>query len=170
MAIWQTESWRLELKEQTLPDGRTQQKAVVIHPGAVVLVPLLNNQVVMLRQYRLALDETIWELPAGTRHWDEDWLACAQRELREETGYRAAQFVSLGEIWPAPSASNERMALYLALDLTPDPLTPDDDEQFERRLRPLSELVDMAADGRLEDAKSIIGILRAARYLEENGR
>jgi ADP-ribose pyrophosphatase len=169
MVIWQTDSWRLELKEQILPDGRTHQKAVVVHPGAVVLVPLIDNQVVMLRQYRLALDETIWELPAGTRHWGEDWLVCAQRELREETGYRAARFVSLGEIWPAPGVSDERMALYLALELTPDPLNPDEDEQFERRLRPLAELVGMAMDGRLEDAKSIIGILRAARHLEENG-
>jgi ADP-ribose pyrophosphatase len=159
----------LELKEQLLPNGRTQQKAVVVHPGAVVLVPLIDNQVVMLRQYRLALDETIWELPAGTRHWGEDWLVCAQRELREETGYRAARFISLGEIWPAPGVSDERMALYLALELTPDPRNPDEDEQFERRLRPLAELVGMAIDGRLEDAKSIIGILRAARYLAENG-
>ena len=168
MVIWQSDSWRLELKEQLLPDGRTQQKGCVVHPGAVVLVPLLDKQVIMLRQYRLALDETIWELPAGTRHWGEDWLTCAQRELREETGYRAAHFVPLGEIWPTPGLSDERMALYLALDLTPDPLTPDEDEQFERGGRPLAELVEMAVDGRLQDAKTIIGLIRAARYLQEN--
>jgi ADP-ribose pyrophosphatase len=169
MVIWQTDSWRLALKEQQLPDGRRQQKPVVVHPGVVVLVPLLDDQVIMLRQYRLALDKTIWELPAGTRGWDEDWLACAQRELREETGCRAKRFVSLGTIWSAPGLSDELMALYLALDLTPDPLNPDEDEQFERELRPLTELVEMAVDGRLQDAKSIVAILRAARYLKVNG-
>src|SRR5210317_1826228 len=90
---WQGSSWRLRIQPVQLPDGGTIEKGIIDHPGAVVMVTLRETaagpEVIMLRQYRLALDETILELPAGTRGWQEDWLACAQRELREETGYRA---------------------------------------------------------------------------------
>jgi ADP-ribose pyrophosphatase len=119
----------------------------------------------MLRQHRPALGQTILELPAGTREPDEPWLSCAQRELQEETGYRAETFTPLGAIWPAPGLSNERMALFLATGLTADPLPMDVDEEIGVEAWPLDELVEMALDGRLEDGKSAIAVLRAARYL-----
>jgi ADP-ribose pyrophosphatase len=119
----------------------------------------------MISQYRRAIDRQILELPAGTRGWDEAWLTCAQRELREETGLRAATFTSLGEIWPTPGISDELMHLYLAETLTPDPLPGDIDEQISLAPRPLVECLQMAQDGRLQDAKSIVGIMRAAVYL-----
>ena len=162
--IWQNgDSWRLEVREVG-----GQEKATVHHPGAVVLVPLLaDGRVIMLRQYRLALEQTILEVPAGTRHWEEEWLLCAQRELREETGYRAEQFTFLGEIWPLPGSSNELMHLYLAQGLTTDPLPADDDEEIELAFYPLEELVQMALDGRLRDAKSVVTILRVAHHLSQ---
>lgn len=162
--IWQNgDSWRLEVQEVG-----GQEKATVDHPGAVVLLPLLpDGRVMMLRQYRLALAQTILELPAGTRHWAEEWLLCAQRELQEETGYRAEQFNFLGEIWPLPGSSNELMHLYLAQGLTADPLPADEDEEIELAFYPLGELVEMALDGRLMDAKSVVAILRAAHYLQK---
>lgn len=172
--VWQkTDSWRLRVKTAVLPDKTTQQQAAIDHPGAVVLVPLQNGPdgpdgpaLLMLRQYRHALDETILELPAGTRGWDEDWLVCAQRELREETGQRADTFIPLGEIWPTPGLSNELMRIYLAVGLQPDPLPQDVDEEITVVAMPLAELVVMAGDGRIRDAKSIIGILRAAQQLD----
>ncbi len=168
--LWQQDdSWRLRLDTLQLPNGRTVSKAAVEHPGAVVLVPLRTSadgpQVLMLRQYRHALDQTILELPAGTRGWNEEWLTCAQRELREETGHRAEKFTELGQIWPAPGISDELMQLYLAEELTPAPLPGDVDEMIELTPMPLDELVSMAWNGRLPDAKSIIGILRTARHL-----
>ena len=119
----------------------------------------------MLRQYRFAIDETILELPAGTRGWEEDWLPCAQRELREETGLRAGKFTPLGDVWPAPGLSDELMKIFLASDLIEDPLPADADEVIELQPVPLAELVSMALDGRLKDGKSIIGILRTASHL-----
>jgi ADP-ribose pyrophosphatase len=152
-----------------LPDGSTLERGVVEHPGAVVLIPLVKQEgesvILMLRQYRSAVSQIILELPAGTRGWDEDWLRCAQRELREETGYRAENFIPLGEIWPAPGLSSELMKLYLATGLTPDPLPADVDEEITLYPIPLSELVAMAQDGRLQDGKSVVGILRTAVYL-----
>ena len=124
-----------------------------------------GDQILMLRQYRLALDDFILELPAGTRNRDEEWLDCAQRELREETGYRAEQIVPLGKVWPAPGLTNELMAVYLARELSPDPLPADVDEQIEVKPMSLASLLPMALNGDLQDAKSVVGILRAAAHL-----
>lgn len=160
--IWQGGSWNFWEHELAGPNGRSLRKGSIEHPGAVVLIPLQEREdtveILMLRQYRLALRQTIVELPAGTRGWDEDWLECAQRELREETGYRAESFTLLGEFWPTPGLSNERMRLYLATGLTPDPLPGDADEEIALYPLPLAEALAMAEDGRLQDAKSIIGV------------
>ena len=146
------------------------EKGYIEHPGAVVLIPLLpESMIVMLRQHRRTLGRAILELPAGTRGWNEEWRDCAQRELREETGYRAATFTHLGHVWPAPGYSDEVMALYLASELTPAPLEADFDEIIELQPMPLGELVTMAREGALEDSKSIVGILRAAAYLSQVG-
>jgi ADP-ribose pyrophosphatase len=152
-----------------LPNGRTIERAAVEHPGSVVLVPLLERaselQILMLRQYRFTLQEAILELPAGTRGWGEPWLDCAQRELREETGYRAAKFISLGRVWPAPGITDEEMAIFLATELTADPLPADEDEEIMVEAVALAELAAMAMDGRLQDAKSVVAILRTAAHL-----
>ena len=166
--VWQGK-WRVRVDTFRLADGRVYERGVIVHPGAVVIVPLLPGddgpQVLMLRQYRPALDLTILELPAGTREPDEPWLLCAQRELREETGQRAATFTPLGEVWAAPGLTNERMAVFLAEGLSGDPLPMDEDEQIAVEPWPLAELAAMALDGRLDDAKSVVGILRATRHL-----
>ncbi len=162
--------WRVRVDTFRLADGRQYERGAIEHPGAVVLVPLVADEegapaLLMLRQFRPALGATILELPAGTRDPDEPWLTCAQRELREETGFRAAELIALGEVWAAPGLSNERMAIYLATGLAADPLPMDVDEEIAVETWSLDELVAMAGDGRLEDAKSVVGILRAARHL-----
>jgi ADP-ribose pyrophosphatase len=168
---WQGRSWRLRVDSILLPDGSAVEKGIIDHPGSVVIVPLQESdkglEVLMLRQFRLALDNSILELPAGTRDWEEDWLACAQRELREETGFRAGYFADLGSYWPAPGLSNELMNIYLATSLQADPLTKDGDEIIEVEPIPLNKLVGMALDGRLQDAKSVVGILRTNKYLHD---
>lgn len=163
---WAGESWRLRVEEVIRPDGSSVEKGYLEHPGAVVLVPLRSDdEVLMVYQHRPTLGEAILELPAGTRGWDEEWLACAQRELREETGYRATTLTPLGRVWPAPGYSDEVMALYLARGLQHDPLSADFDEMIELAPMPLNRLTTMARDGQLRDGKSVVGILRAAAYL-----
>jgi ADP-ribose pyrophosphatase len=129
------------------------------------MVPMDGENVRILRQYRIALKSTILELPAGTKEPEEDWLVCARRELREETGYRADQWTSLGKVWPAPGITNEVMAVYLARELSPAPLPPDADEEIEVVTYPFADLAAMALNGDLQDAKSVVAILRAAAYL-----
>ena len=166
--VWEGK-WRVRVDTFRLADGRLYERGVIDHPGAVVIVPILPGddgpRVLMLRQYRPALDRTILELPAGTREADEPWLVCAQRELREETGHRAATFTPLGEVWAAPGLTNERMAVFLAEGLSGDPLPMDADEEIAVEPWPLAELAAMAIDGRLDDAKGVVGILRAARHV-----
>lgn len=162
--------WSVRVDTLALPDGRTLEKATVVHPGSVVLVPIREGaggaiEVLMLRQYRLSLDQTILELPAGTREPGEPLQNCAHRELREETGFAAGSLLSLGEVWPAPGVTDERMAIFLARDLRHDPLPGDVDEEIVVETWPLAELAAMALDGRLEDAKSVVALLRAAREL-----
>lgn len=168
--VWQGSSWRLRVDTLRFDKDTAVEKGVVEHPGSVVLVPSRPSaqgvEILMIRQYRLALAQTILELPAGTRHWDEAWLDCAHRELREETGFRAESFTHLGDIWPAPGFSDELMKIYLAEELSPDPLPGDIDEMIEVVPTPLVELVQMAKDGRLQDAKSVIGILRTAVFFK----
>ncbi len=164
--LWQGKNWRLAKRQIQLPTGKIVGKSYIDHPGAVVLVPLVDDEVLMIRQYRAAIDGELLELPAGTRHPDEDWLSCAQRELREETGYRAAEFIDLGIILPGPGMTNERMALYLATGLSPDSLPTDEDEQISVATMKLDTALQMALDGRLEDAKSIVALLRATHYLQ----
>lgn len=182
---WKSSSWRLRVDTLVAPDGTQLDKGFIEHPGAVVLIPVRETavstssvqadsansaqptspEILMISQYRRAIDETILELPAGTREWAEDWLTCAQRELREETGYRADKIVLIGEFWPSPGVSSELMRLCLATGLHPDPLPGDVDEEIEVKPMPLSELVDMAKNGQILDAKSIVGLLKAADYL-----
>lgn len=172
--VWHGRSWQLRTIQTRLPDGHILERGFIHHPGAVVLVPLRQTpagpEVLMLHQYRFALQQTILELPAGTREEGEEWLVCAQRELREETGYRAATFSSLGEIWPAPGVSNELMQLYLAEELEPDPLPGDADEEINVAPMPLADLLDMSQNGRIHDAKTIIGLWWTANYFQRLNR
>jgi ADP-ribose pyrophosphatase len=163
---WQGNSWLLRVVDQRLDDGTLVEKGVIEHPGSVLIVALDGERVLMLSQYRLSLDEWILELPAGTREANEAWLTCARRELREEAGFQASQWTELGRVWPAPGLTNELMAIYLAQDLAPAPLPGDADEEIEVRPMPLVELVQMALDGRMRDAKSVVGVLRVAAYLK----
>jgi len=180
--VWEGDSWRLRVDTLVTPDGTELDKGFIDHPGAVVLIPVRETttefvkggsplevgtslEVLMIRQYRRAIDEHLLELPAGTREWTEDWLTCAQRELREETGYRADKIILIGEFWPSPGLSNELMRLCLATGLHADPLPGDLDEEIEVMPMPLVKLVDMAKNGQILDAKSIVGLLKAADYL-----
>ncbi|HYI23746.1 MAG TPA: NUDIX hydrolase [Candidatus Limnocylindrales bacterium] len=148
------------------PDGSKHSREIVLHPGAVTVVALLpDGRVVLVRQYRHAAGEVLLELPAGTldRQPDgsiEDPLLAGERELMEETGYRAASWRKLSTFWTAPGFATELMHLYLATDLSADPAWdgPEPDERLIQTLMPLGELVAMAERGEIRDAKTIIGI------------
>jgi ADP-ribose pyrophosphatase len=161
----------ITVENVTLTNGVTIDLEILRHPGAAAIVPLLaDNRVVMLKQYRHAAGQFMWEIPAGTLNSDEAPLVCAQRELVEETGYRAAAWETMGAVTPVPGYSDEKIHLYLARDLTPAAQNLDPDEILEVHPLPLEEVVAMITDGRIHDAKTIAGIFLAMQRKDNRGQ
>lgn len=144
-----------------LPGGKVSSLDVVEHGGAVVIIPRLDaDRLVLIQQYRYAAGTDLLEFPAGTLEPGEDPLDCAARELREETGYAAGKLEALGGIFLAPGYSTEYLHIYLADDLSEDPLPGDEDEIMDVRILTRTELEASARAGAIEDAKTL-----AALYL-----
>lgn len=156
----------ITLENVTFPNGINCNMEIIRHPGASAIVPLTDdNKVLMLKQYRHAVGRILWEIPAGTVDGDEDPLACASRELIEETGYEAHAWDPLGAVTPVPGYSDERINLFLARDLTPATQKLDVDEFIEVQPVPLSQVAVMITSGEIEDAKTIAAIFRALHKL-----
>ena len=151
-----------------LPNGKTSFREVVRHPGGVIILPLDDEgHVHLVRQFRYAYDRVILEIPAGKLEYGEEHLSAARRELEEEIGARAEQWVPLGDIWPTPGFCDEVQHLYLARGLSFGETDPDEDEFLEQVRMPFDEVCAMAADGRLQDSKSVVALLRAHLLMEE---
>lgn len=144
-----------------LPNGKIKGRDVIRHPGASAVVALTKTgKILLVRQYRTAIDRVTVELPAGKLDSKtEDPLECAQRELHEETGFRAGKMRKLTQIVTTCGFCDEMIHIYLATDLEFDAPDPDDDEFLNVDIVPLSEAIDAVLDGKIEDAKTIIGIL-----------
>jgi ADP-ribose pyrophosphatase len=156
----------LAVHEVTLPNGERSKREIIKHPGAVAIIALDHEQnVLLVRQYRLAADEITLEIPAGTLHPGEDPQLCAIRELREETGYRPGQIQAIGGIHPAPGYTSEYIHLYIATDLEAAALDLDEDEFIELVRVTLPEALAMIDRGEIHDGKSTAGLLLAARRL-----
>lgn len=152
-----------------LADGRRSQREVVEHGQAVAIVPVLDNgRIVMVRQYRLPVGRVMVELPAGSLDPEETPESAAQRELQEETGYRAERLHRLGGFYVAPGYCTEYIHVYAAFGLSESRLAADEDEVIEVDALPLDHLLTRMDTGEIEDAKTICGLLAYARWLAEN--
>jgi ADP-ribose pyrophosphatase len=146
------------------PDGHRHQKDVIRHPGSVVMLAVDDRAnpadpiVILERQYRHAAGQYLIELPAGSRNPNEPPLAAAKRELIEETGFRAKKWTMLIRYFASPGFLGEWMQIYLARDLRPGVATPEFDEQIEIIRMPLSQIMQLIADGKIHDGKTIIGL------------
>jgi ADP-ribose pyrophosphatase len=160
-------------------DGGESRRDLVVHPGAVVILPLDDRgRLLCVTQFRVAAGGAMLEIPAGTLDVDPDGVVeepevAAHRELEEETGYRAGSMERLGGFWSAPGFSTEYLTLYLATDLRPadeNRLGPDADERLELVRLDWRDAVAAVEAGVVEDAKSVAGILWLARRLEAQAR
>ena len=149
-------------------NGKDAWREVVHHPGATAIVAVTgDNKIVMERQFRYALQQTLLEVPAGKLDPNEEPIVCAKRELAEETGYRAAQWISLGTIATSPGFCNEVLHLYLAKDLTMGETNWDPDEYVELEYYTLSELLEAIKNETIKDSKSLAALMLAMPYLKE---
>jgi ADP-ribose pyrophosphatase len=165
--VWTGSVGRFGEEDVELADGRSFTLGILQHPGACAVVPLLaDGRVVLLRQYRHAVRETLWEIPAGKLDPGESVETCALRELREETGYSAGRLIALGTICVTPGYSDERIHLFAAVELTAGAQQLGADEVITTSELPFEQAVRMALDGEISDAKSVIALLRA-RGLQE---
>ncbi len=143
----------------TLENGVTVDLELIRHPGASAMVPFIKKDtLIMLKQYRHAVGRSIWEIPAGTLSSNEDPLACAERELVEETGYSASSWKKLGEITPVPGYSDERIHIFLAKDLAPAQQNLDTDEVLDVHQVEFTEALKMIERGDIQDSKTICGL------------
>ena len=153
-----------------MPNGTTLDLEIVRHPGAAAVVPLLSSpdaedpHVLLLRQYRYAGGGMIWEIPAGVLEPGEEPIACARRELREETGAEADSIEHLTTIFTTPGFTDERIHLFVATGIRGGTATPNSDELIEVRPQPLSQTMKMIRDGEIVDAKTIVALLYVAGF------
>lgn len=150
----------LALQGIELTDGRTAEREVVVHRGAVALVPMVDaDHVCLVKNVRFAVGRTLLEVPAGTIDAAESPDQTAARELTEETGYTAARIEFVREWFVSPGVMTERMFLYLCRGLSPGPSRHELDERLETVILPWDEALAMARDGRICDAKSVLALL-----------
>ena len=157
--------FRVVRHTQRLPDGTTAIRETVQHPGAVTVLPVLaDGRVCLIRNYRIAVDQTLLELPAGTLEPGEDATACAVRELAEETGFRAGKMEKLTEFFMSPGILNERMHLFLATELVAGPAELEAGEEIEPVIATWEEAIAGVRDGQIRDAKTLVGLLIYDRF------
>jgi ADP-ribose pyrophosphatase len=155
----------LALQDVARPGGEAVTREVVIHRGAVALLPMVGpDSVCLVRNGRYAIDRTLLEVPAGTIDPGESPDSTAPRELREETGYTAGRIERVAEWWVSPGVMTERMYLYLCRDLVPGPTDHQPDERLEPVVVPWDEALRMVADGRIDDAKSMLALMIGCRF------
>ncbi len=149
------------IKEKVrIANGNERPREIVVHPGAVALVVIDNeDKIILVSQYRRATDRVLLEIPAGTREPNEDAETCARRELSEETGYEASDVLRLGGFYSAPGFCTEYLECFLMRDLKDKPGTADEDENIEISRLSMGEALQAIKTGEICDAKSIAGIL-----------
>ena len=158
--------------EVLIPGGNRAKREVCEHPGGVAVLPLhQDGGVTLVSQYRYPYGKMLWELPAGKLDPGEAGpLACGVRELKEETGFVAGRYTSLGQVYPSPGFLNEIIHLYLAEDLEQVGACPEEDEFLVVETKPFAQVEGMIAAGEIVDAKTIAAMYRARILLDKRDK
>ncbi len=164
--IYQGKIINLRVDTVELPDKKYSKREVIEHPGAVAIVPITqDNKIVMVKQFRKAVEEVLLEVPAGKLEIGEEAMECGKRELLEETGYKSENLEPLFDFYTSPGFSNEVISIYIAKDLIKDVARPDEDEYIEVEEHDIDDLIQMIMGNRIKDGKTITAILATKEYL-----
>lgn len=163
--LLETRSYRIVQKSRIDSAGKEHCRAIICHPGAVVMLPMLDDgRIVLIGNHRIAVGERLIELPAGTLDPGEEPLQTAHRELAEETGYRARSMEHVTTFYTSPGIMDERMHLFLATGLNPGSTALAEGEDILPVLVTWDEAMAMVRDGRIQDAKTLVGLLHYATF------
>lgn len=168
--VWEHRFLDAHVDQVRFPDGSVGEQVLIHHPGAAAVVPFLSDprgedpQLLLIKQYRYAVGGNLWEIPAGRLEPSEAPLACAHRELLEETGCTARVMEPLTAMWTTPGFTNEKIHIFLASDLTRGEAKREADEFIEIVTLELSKVLSMIKSGEISDAKTIVGVLFAAGF------
>jgi ADP-ribose pyrophosphatase len=153
---------KVELDHVKLPNGSESTREYIRHPGAVAIVPVLEDgSIVLVKQCRYPLSTVMWEIPAGKLEKGEDPCLAALRELEEEAGLKANRVELMFEVYPTPGYSNEIIRIYRAWDFTQTQMNLDEDEFLSGEWIPIPRLKQMIASGEIKDGKTLIALLKA---------
>lgn len=165
--VYEGKVFHVTSDEVVEPNGVRAKRDVVRHQGSVVVMAVdgsgANRRVLLIRQYRYAPDETMWEIPAGRIDEGEQPLEGAKRELTEETGFTAKRWKRVLSFYPSPGFMSEIMHIFTAEDLTKGKATPEEDERIAKRFFPLDAVVKMINAGKIRDGKTVAGVLWLAQ-------
>lgn len=162
--LLETRRFTVVEKAVTRPDGQVASCRFVKHGGSVAILPLLDDgSVCLIYSRRVTVNQTLIEVPAGTREPDESPLETARRELAEETGYRAREFEELVSYFPSPGVLSERMWIFVARGLTPGQHAREANEEIENHVVPWPEALAMIDRGEIQDGKTLVAILTYQR-------
>lgn len=154
-----------------LANGSLHQREVIRHPGSVVIIPRLpDGQICLIKNFRISVDQPLIELPAGTLETNEKPLACAKRELTEETGYTAGAIQQLTRFYAAPGILDELMHLFVADDLVEGQPNREAGEEIDNLVLPLPAAISMITSGEICDAKTIVGLLWCQQFQSDETR
>lgn len=164
--VYEGRLFNVELDELDMPGGVRAYRETLRHPGAVAMVPVLDDgRIALVTQYRHAAGRRLLEIPAGTLERGEDPAAAVDRELQEEVGLRPGHVQPLGGLFVAPGYTTEYIHLFICTRLIESRLDGDEDEDIEVELRTLDQALSAIDSGEIADAKSVIGLLRYSRML-----
>jgi len=153
------------------PSGIKAMREWVKHPGSVVVLPVFpDGRILLIRQYRYAAAQEMWELVAGHKEAHEDYETGAHRELQEESGYTAKKMTKLLEFFPSPGFLSEKMVVFLAEGLTKGKSRQEEDEKIEQRIVKLAQAEDWIRTGKIRDAKTVSGVLYYSKFAREKSR
>lgn len=161
MLIYSGEKINIRKDSVLLEDGRKVMREVIEHPGSAAIIPFISkDEIILIQQYRHAVKETLYEIPAGTLDQGETFDACAGRELEEETGYRAGSLEPLVILYPSPGILSEMMHLFKATNLVKTQTSYQMDESIKGTVQvKLRDALEMIKKGEIKDAKTVCSIL-----------
>ncbi len=166
--VFQGRAFKIRRDYLKTPDGRETKYEIVEHGGSVIIIPIDQDEnLLFVRQYRHAAGMDLLELPAGTRDGNEPHEVCAAREIREETGMAAGKLERIGDFYLAPGYSTEFMAVFLATNLSHNPLEADADEFLQVEKFSIKRAIEMAEKGDMPDAKTLAALFMARKHLQK---